>query len=178
VYPGNQVRECLRRWATPPDPSTNHNIACGIQHGGTAQWFFRGGIFRDWKSTGSLLWIYGKRVLSPLVLDLLLTNVCTASGVREEHPLVSIHLALYATNNLRCLIAQQSFKTSKPFARQDQHLLPIFISTLGTLTSKTVATSSHLFSSNFLHSPALAVTYSTTFIWNMIRDHGHQAKLR
>jgi hypothetical protein len=59
----NQVRECLRRWVTPPDPSTNHNIACGIQHGGTAQWFFQGGIFRDWKLTGSLLWIYGKRML-------------------------------------------------------------------------------------------------------------------
>jgi hypothetical protein len=85
----NQVRMSLRNWVTPPDPSINHNIACGIQHGGTAQWFFRGGIFRDWKSTGSLLWIYGKRVLSPLVLDLLLTNVCTASGVREEHPLLS-----------------------------------------------------------------------------------------
>ncbi|KAH9165961.1 hypothetical protein EDB89DRAFT_2076307 [Lactarius sanguifluus] len=57
----NQVRESLRRWVTPPDPSTNHNIACGIQHGGTAQWFFRGGIFGTWRSaTGSLLWIYGK----------------------------------------------------------------------------------------------------------------------
>ncbi|KAH8992292.1 hypothetical protein EDB86DRAFT_2830527 [Lactarius hatsudake] len=57
----NQVRESLRRWVTPPDPSTNHNIACGIQHGGTAQWFFRGGIFGIWRSaTGSLLWIYGK----------------------------------------------------------------------------------------------------------------------
>ncbi|KAH8979087.1 hypothetical protein EDB92DRAFT_2074137 [Lactarius akahatsu] len=60
VLIGNQVRESLRRWVTPPDPSTNHNIACGIQHGGTAQWFFRGGIFGNWRSTGSLLWIYGK----------------------------------------------------------------------------------------------------------------------
>ncbi|KAH9044060.1 hypothetical protein EDB83DRAFT_1576213 [Lactarius deliciosus] len=54
------LRESLRKWVTPPDPSTNHNIACGIQHGGTAQWFFRGGIFGNWRSTGSLLWIYGK----------------------------------------------------------------------------------------------------------------------
>ncbi|KAI9438390.1 hypothetical protein BJY52DRAFT_1217465 [Lactarius psammicola] len=56
----SQVRESLRRWVAPPDPSTNHNIACGIQHGGTAQWFFRGGMFQEWKSAGSLLWIYGK----------------------------------------------------------------------------------------------------------------------
>ena len=59
---GNQVRESLRTWVTPPDPSTNHTIACGIQHDGSAQWFFRGGIFSVWKSTGSLLWIYGKRM--------------------------------------------------------------------------------------------------------------------
>ena len=59
---GNQVRENLRAWVTPPDPSTNHTIACGIQHDGSAQWFFRGGMFAEWKSTGSLLWIYGKRM--------------------------------------------------------------------------------------------------------------------
>ena len=65
VLVGNQVRENLRTWVTPPDPSTNHTIACGIQHDGSAQWFFRGGIFSEWKSTGSLLWIYGKRMFFP-----------------------------------------------------------------------------------------------------------------
>ena len=61
---GNQVRESLRTWVTPPDPSTNHTIACGIQHDGSAQWFFRSGMFSEWKSIGSLLWIYGKRTFS------------------------------------------------------------------------------------------------------------------
>jgi len=56
----NQLRESLRRWVTPPDPSTNHNIACDIHQGGTAEWFSQGSIFAEWKSTGSLLWIYGK----------------------------------------------------------------------------------------------------------------------
>ncbi|KAH9025261.1 hypothetical protein EDB83DRAFT_2657882 [Lactarius deliciosus] len=56
----NQLRECLRIWVTPPDPSTNHNIACDIHHGGTAVWFYRGSTFAEWKSIGSLLWIYGK----------------------------------------------------------------------------------------------------------------------
>ncbi|KAN0129963.1 hypothetical protein V8E53_012218 [Lactarius tabidus] len=55
-----QLGESLRRWAAPPDPSTNHNIACAIHYGGTAEWFFRGSIFAEWKSNGSLLWIYGK----------------------------------------------------------------------------------------------------------------------
>ena len=66
AFVGDQVRECLRRWVTPPDPSTNHTIACGIQHDGSAQWFFRGSIFSEWKSTGSLLWIYGKRMFFPI----------------------------------------------------------------------------------------------------------------
>ena len=66
VFAGRQVRESLRRWVTPPDPSTNHTIACGIQHDGSAQWFFRGSIFSEWKSNSSLLWIYGKRMLFPV----------------------------------------------------------------------------------------------------------------
>ena len=66
VFAGRQVRESLRKWVTPPDPSTNHTIACGIQHDGSAQWFFRGSIFSEWKSTGSLLWIYGKRMFFPI----------------------------------------------------------------------------------------------------------------
>ncbi|KAH9165582.1 hypothetical protein EDB89DRAFT_1891951 [Lactarius sanguifluus] len=56
----NQSRKSLREWVFPPDPSTNHNIACDLHHGGTAQWFFQGSMFDEWKSTGSLLWIYGK----------------------------------------------------------------------------------------------------------------------
>ncbi|KAH9073586.1 hypothetical protein EDB83DRAFT_83958 [Lactarius deliciosus] len=56
----NESRKSLREWVFPPDPSTNHNIACDLHHGGTAQWFFQGSMFDEWKSTGSLLWIYGK----------------------------------------------------------------------------------------------------------------------
>ena len=89
VFVGNQVREGLVRWVIPPDPSTNHNIACGIQLGGTAQWFFRGAIFRDWKTTSSLLWIHGKRMFSLLVSDALLMSTRILSGIWEEHPLVS-----------------------------------------------------------------------------------------
>ena len=65
-FVGNQVRESLGKWVTPSDPSTNHTIACGIQHNGSAQWFFRGGIFSEWKSNGSLLWIHGKRMFFPI----------------------------------------------------------------------------------------------------------------
>jgi hypothetical protein len=57
----NQLRESIHRWLSPPDPSTNHNIACGTHHKKTAMWFFQGNIYREWKSKGSLLWIHGKR---------------------------------------------------------------------------------------------------------------------
>ena len=61
IITGNQVRRDLRKWLSPPDPSTNHNIACGAHHKGTATWFFQGSIYEEWKSTPSLIWIHGKR---------------------------------------------------------------------------------------------------------------------
>ena len=40
VLSGNQLRENIHKWLSPPDPSTNHNIACGTRHKKTATWFF------------------------------------------------------------------------------------------------------------------------------------------
>ncbi len=64
ILTGNQLRQDLCRWLSPPDPSTNHNIACNAHHEGTATWFFEGSTYKEWKSTNSdsLLWIHGKRV--------------------------------------------------------------------------------------------------------------------
>jgi len=62
IFSGSDLRERLRIWLTPPNPSVNHNIACNTRHQGSAQWFFRGSIFSQWKSTGPLLWVHGKRV--------------------------------------------------------------------------------------------------------------------
>jgi len=62
---GNQLRDGVHRWLSPPDPSTNHNIACGTHHKKMAPWFFEGSIFQEWKSTGSLLWVHGKRLPHP-----------------------------------------------------------------------------------------------------------------
>ena len=62
IFSGNQLRERIHKWLSPQDPSTNHNIACATYHKKPASWFFQGGIFREWKSTGSLLWVHGKRL--------------------------------------------------------------------------------------------------------------------
>jgi hypothetical protein len=59
----NQLQENVFKWLSPSDPSTNHNVACGTHHKRPASWFFQGGIFREWVSTGTLLWIHGKRAL-------------------------------------------------------------------------------------------------------------------
>jgi len=63
TLPRDQVREEVQRWLSPPDPTTNHNMAREARLEGTAQWFLQGRTFKSWKSTGSLLWIHGKRVL-------------------------------------------------------------------------------------------------------------------
>ncbi|KAH9055238.1 hypothetical protein EDB87DRAFT_1341233 [Lactarius vividus] len=80
----NQLKERLRRWVTPPDPSTNHNIACDIHHGGTAEWFYQGSTFTGWKSTGSLLWIYGKPGSGKSILCS--TIIRDIAGLREVGP--------------------------------------------------------------------------------------------
>jgi hypothetical protein len=61
-----QLRESVHQWLSPPDPSTNHIVACDTHHKKTASWFFQGNIFQEWKSTGELLWVHGKRLPSPL----------------------------------------------------------------------------------------------------------------
>jgi len=61
------MQKNFRRWLSPPDPWENHNTAHKCRHHGTAEWFIRGSVFSKWKipSTGSLLWIRGKRQYLP-----------------------------------------------------------------------------------------------------------------
>ena len=68
---GNQLRESLRKWQSPSDPSTNHNIAGGRQHEGTAEWFVESDKFEKWKVDGTLLWIHGKRTFQLPVVSVI-----------------------------------------------------------------------------------------------------------
>jgi hypothetical protein len=79
---GDHLQENFRRWLSPPDPSTNHNIARDAHHDGTALWFIQGDTFKEWKATGSFLWIHGnRRFLSPLrVLILIVPCIVAGSG--------------------------------------------------------------------------------------------------
>ena len=88
ILSGNQSRESIHKWLSPPDPSTNHNIACDTHHKKTASWFFQGSIFQEWKSTGSLLWVHGKRLSRPLSELSPSNTILHASRVGQNSSLV------------------------------------------------------------------------------------------
>ena len=57
------MRADVREWLSPPDPSINYDTALEAHQEGTATWFTDGNTFADWKQSGSLLWIHGKRMI-------------------------------------------------------------------------------------------------------------------
>jgi hypothetical protein len=81
-------RKELREWLSPPNPSTNHNIACGARLKRTATWFLQGSTFQKWKSSSSLLWIHGKRMFLNCYLYHTPDGPLSASWLREECTLV------------------------------------------------------------------------------------------
>ncbi|KAI0277625.1 hypothetical protein BGY98DRAFT_605869 [Russula aff. rugulosa BPL654] len=87
----NQLRDSVHKWLSPPDPSTNHNIACGTHHKKMASWFFEGSIFQEWKSTGSLLWVHGKRSPHPLSNLTPTDTVLYCSWFWQKRPLFHGH---------------------------------------------------------------------------------------
>ncbi|KAH9055262.1 ankyrin repeat-containing domain protein [Lactarius vividus] len=84
---GSSQRQELRRWVSPPDPSTNHNIACDASHKQTADWFFEGNKIKEWKSTGSLLWIHGKPGAGKSILC---SSIIQDAFVLSEAGLISV----------------------------------------------------------------------------------------
>jgi len=61
----DQLRELVRKWLLPLDPSINHNIARRAYRSETATWFIQGAVYNRWKTGGSVLWIHGKRSSLP-----------------------------------------------------------------------------------------------------------------
>ncbi|KAH9031830.1 hypothetical protein EDB84DRAFT_1578716 [Lactarius hengduanensis] len=63
----NELRMKLRSGSLPPDPSVNYNTASDAHHEGTAVWCTKGNTLADWKTSGSLIWIHGKRTY-PIII--------------------------------------------------------------------------------------------------------------
>ena len=61
-------------WIAPPDPSVNLNTASSVHHEGTAVWCTEGSIVTNWRKSGSLLWIHGKRTYPTIVAVRIATN--------------------------------------------------------------------------------------------------------
>ena len=102
ILTGTQLRQDLHRWLSPPDPSTNHNIACNAHHKGTATWFFEGSTYKEWKSTSSepLLWVHGKRApLSYSTAQRHLITILICSWLWQEHTLVRRAFAYFVKDN-------------------------------------------------------------------------------
>jgi len=57
----DKLQKDIRNWLSPPDPWKNHHIARESRHEGTAVWLIQGDAFSEWKASGSLLWVHGKR---------------------------------------------------------------------------------------------------------------------
>ena len=95
---GNQFIQLLRSWLSPVDPSTNHITARKAQHNGTAAWLFQGQIIIKWKSTGSLLWIYGKRAFLLLFRRATFNNTKFLSGLWKKRHLVCFSLPAFGLN--------------------------------------------------------------------------------
>ncbi|KAI9436840.1 ankyrin repeat-containing domain protein [Lactarius indigo] len=133
----NQLRESLRKWQSPPDPSTNHNIAADRQHEGTAEWFIESDQFETWKLTGSLLWIHGKPgsgksiLCSAIINDV--TTLCKTGSASmayfyfdfqdldkqaRRNLLPSLLVQLSTRSNAFCDILSDLYKTHDNGARQ------------------------------------------------------------
>ncbi|KAH9062304.1 hypothetical protein EDB87DRAFT_336071 [Lactarius vividus] len=77
---GGNYESSLKKWHSPPDPSTNHELTCECRHEGTAKWFCQGSLFEEWKVAGSLLWIHGKPGSGKSILcSAIIQNIITLS---------------------------------------------------------------------------------------------------
>ncbi|KAG7415831.1 Vegetative incompatibility protein HET-E-1 [Fusarium oxysporum f. sp. rapae] len=106
----------IERWLSPPDCSTNANLARERRHPGTGAWLLNSPAFQEWKlGSRQHLWLYGlagcgKTILSTTILDHLL-QIDTHTTLtfffafdddrkqKREHLLRSLAVQLYHTGN-------------------------------------------------------------------------------
>ena len=163
---GTQLRQELRRWASPPDPSTNHDIACGASHKQMAEWFFEGSKIKEWKSTGSLLWIHGKRTLVlPLRTGFSLSwGIFVLAGAGKS---ILWFVGLKLVLNLErthFLLAPRSSKMPWSYATPDWHTLHTSTLIFGTSKSTPVTAYSSLLLTSSLHGQSPVAKYSPAFM--------------
>ncbi|KAN0127985.1 hypothetical protein V8E53_014162, partial [Lactarius tabidus] len=70
----NELRQELRKWIAPPDPSVNFNAASCAHLEGTTAWCTKWNVLADWIKSGSMLWVHGKpgsgkSILSSVIIE-------------------------------------------------------------------------------------------------------------
>jgi hypothetical protein len=121
---GDSLQKDIFGWLSPPDPWKNHHAACELRHRGTAEWFIHGNTFPEWRTSevpGSLLWVYGKRLLIPSFCDSTETNLFIfgfAAGAGKS-VFWYVNFIYFHLRNLSCSSAPQSSKTSVPCRKLD-----------------------------------------------------------
>ncbi|KAH6978413.1 hypothetical protein EDB82DRAFT_546596 [Fusarium venenatum] len=146
----------IERWLSPPDYSTNANLARKRRHPGTGSWLLKSPAFQEWKlGARQHLWLYGlagcgKTVLSTTILDhLLQIDTCTTlafffdfSDTRKqklEDLLRSLAVQLYYTGNEAARRLDSLFTSHNDGGRQpDTTALSAYVDTMVQITEKVV----------------------------------------
>ena len=120
---GEKIRKSTRGWFSPPNPSINHNIVWKIYHAGSATWLFKHSIFLDWMSTGSLLWVHGKRT-SFLHLPPQLTPECFPfCEAGSGKSVIWFVIFFWSSSLIACThidLVPQSYNTSSGYVTPDK----------------------------------------------------------
>ncbi|GKU06983.1 unnamed protein product [Fusarium langsethiae] len=138
----------IERWLSPPDCSTNANLARKRRHPGTGAWLLNSPAFQEWKlGLRRHLWLYGvagcgKTILSTTILDHLLQidthttltfffDFNDARKQKLENLLRSLAVQLYHTGNEAARELDSLFTSHGDGRRQpDTNALSIYIDTM------------------------------------------------
>ncbi|KAH7207390.1 hypothetical protein DER44DRAFT_374790 [Fusarium oxysporum] len=146
----------IERWLSPPDYSTNANLARTRRHPGTGAWLLNSPVFQEWKlGARQHLWLYGlagcgKTILSTTILDHLLqidTHTTLAfffdfSDPRKqklEDLLRSLAVQLYHTGNEAARRVDSLFTSHNDGRRQpDTTALSACVNAMIHITGKVI----------------------------------------
>ncbi|SCO20008.1 related to ankyrin repeat [Fusarium fujikuroi] len=144
----------IERWLSPPDYSTNANLARTRRYPGTGTWLLDSSVFREWTAgTRRHLWLYGlagagKTILSTTILDHLMqidTHTTLAFFFDFNDPrkqkledlLRSLAVQLYHTGNEAARRLDRLFTSHDDGRRQpDAGTLSACINTMIQITGK------------------------------------------
>ncbi|RYC82126.1 hypothetical protein BFJ63_vAg14987 [Fusarium oxysporum f. sp. narcissi] len=144
----------IERWLSPPDYSTNANLARKQRHPGTGTWLLDSPAFHEWKSgSRQHLWLYGlagcgKTLLSTTILDHLLSDSTRTTLAfffdfndpgkqRLENLLRSLAAQLYGTSNEAARRLENLFASHDDGRKQpDTTALSVCVDTMVEITGQ------------------------------------------